>query len=202
MNCIYCEIGISEKLFSEVAEYSPTDEIICELDNYLNENPILDYITFSGCGEPTLHSGLENIVTFLKNNYPQYKLCLITNGTHLDYKRNALLNLDIVMPSLDCVDENIFKKLNRPSNSLKVEKIVETLIEFRKHFKGQIWLEIFFVKGINNSFEQHRPLTKSEISEILNINFKELNKYLNKMSDKKLVELKKQERGVFVKQKV
>jgi len=57
-NCIYCEVGPTTNLTITRKEYIPISEVIQELDMYLSKNPKLDFITFSGQGEPTLNSGL------------------------------------------------------------------------------------------------------------------------------------------------
>ena len=41
----------------------------------------MDFITFSGAGEPTLHSGIGEIIRFIKSNFPQYKVAVLTNST-------------------------------------------------------------------------------------------------------------------------
>ena len=72
LNCIYCECGKTTNLTIERKEYIPLNEIINELNLFFKNNQPLDYITFSGAGEPTLYSKLGEIVDFLKKNigYP------------------------------------------------------------------------------------------------------------------------------------
>ena len=72
LDCVYCEIGKTNNLTIERKEYLNIDDIISELTSYLQKNPELDYITFSGQGEPTLNSGIGRIISFLKSNYPKY----------------------------------------------------------------------------------------------------------------------------------
>jgi len=121
-NCVYCECGKTTNLTIERKEYIPTDEILNELDVYLKQAPDLDYITFSGSGEPTLHSKIGEIINFLKKNYPQYKVAVLTNGTLLFHKelRDELKNADIIKPSLDAGSDEIFKKIKRPHENLNL----------------------------------------------------------------------------------
>ncbi len=72
LNCIYCECGRTTNLTVARKEYVPTAAVISELDKFLAASPQLDYITFSSSGEPTLHSGIGEIVNFVKTNYPAY----------------------------------------------------------------------------------------------------------------------------------
>lgn len=155
-NCVYCECGRTTNLTIERKEYVPTDEILNELNTYLKQSPDLDYITFSGSGEPTLHSKIGEIIGFIKKNYPKYKIAVLTNGTLLFHKelRDEIKNADVVLPSLDAGSDKIFKIINRPHKSLNLNKIINGLIEFRKNFKGEIRLEVFIIPGLNDTNDE------------------------------------------------
>jgi len=167
LDCIYCECGSTNNLTNIRKEFVPTDEVISELNHYLNQNPKLDYLTFSGSGEPTLHTSIGIIIKFIKNKYPKYPIALLTNSTLLYQKklREEILDIDLILPSLDAVSENIFKKINRPCNKIKNNKIINGLIKFSKIFKGKIWLEIFFVPGINDTGTELKKI-KSVLKKI------------------------------------
>ncbi len=156
LNCIYCECGKTTNLTNERKDFFSYKEIIKELDKFLNDRPSLDYITFSGAGEPLLYSKIDKIIEFLKNKFPQYKIAILTNGTlfHNTEIIDEVKKVDLIIPSLDAVSEKIFKKINRPHKELKIDKIIQGLINLRKNFKGKIFLEIFFVKGINDNNEE------------------------------------------------
>ncbi len=153
LNCVYCECGKTSGLSLERNEFVPTAEVIGELEDFLSKNPELDAVTFSGSGEPTLHSGLGEIVAFLKSAYPQYRLVVLTNGTllHRDDVRSELRQCDLVVPSLDAVSEQAFRTINRPAPGLTSEMVIRGLKQFCAEFKGEIWLEIFVVAGINDT---------------------------------------------------
>jgi wyosine [tRNA(Phe)-imidazoG37] synthetase (radical SAM superfamily) len=156
LNCVYCECGKTTELTLARGEYSPAGKIIEELTGYLSGKPRLDYITFGGSGEPTLNTGIGRILRFLKQSYPQYKCALLTNGTllHLPGVREELLPFDIVLPSLDAVSDDIFAKVNKPHRGLDNAAVIQGLIEFRKAYKGVIWLEVFIVPGVNDTPEE------------------------------------------------
>ena len=124
LDCIYCECGKTTTLTLERKEYIPLKEVIAELDDYLAKKPELDYITFSGSGEPTLHSKIGEIINHLKNNYPDYKIALLTNSTLLWNKNlvNELKKIDLIIPSLDAATQETFNKINRPISSLSIKK--------------------------------------------------------------------------------
>ena len=118
-------------------------------------------------GEPTLHSKLGEISRYIKEEFGQYKLALITNGTLFyreDVRRDAMF-ADLVMPSLDAVSNLVFNKVNKPESSLNNEKIIDGLCEFKREYKGQMWLEFFVVPGINDSVSELK-LMKEAIVKI------------------------------------
>ena len=167
LNCIYCECGKTTNLTIERKEYIPIDEILDELNLFLKNNQSLDYITFSGAGEPTLYSKLGEIAEFLKNNYPGYKTALLTNSSLLYDKKvqDEIKNIDLIIPSLDSVFDKSFKDINRPHNNLKIKKVINGLINFSQNYKGKIWIEIFIIPGINDS-EKELTLFKETLKRI------------------------------------
>ena len=68
------------------------------------------------------------------------------------------MDANVVLPSLDAATEITFNKINRPAPQLKPEKIVQGLVDFRKEFSGQIWLEVFIIPGYNDNVEDLNAL--------------------------------------------
>ncbi|MDY0018264.1 MAG: radical SAM protein [Candidatus Delongbacteria bacterium] len=155
LNCVYCECGKTTDLTIERKEYVPFDEVITELDRFMSENPKPDYITFSGSGEPTLNSRIGDIVCCIKTKYPDVSLALLTNGTLLSDPevRKEIIDCDLVLPSFDAATEKAFLKINRPSPVIDLEQYLNGIVEFRKEFKGKIWLEVFILPNYNDSPE-------------------------------------------------
>ncbi len=153
LNCVFCECGRTTNLTKKITEYISTDEVIAELKDFLSSKPKLDNITFSGSGEPTLNSGIQKIINFLKSNYPEYSISLLTNGTLLSIRsvRRSILGADTVIPSLHAASEEAFNKIARPVNGITTEKVINGLIEFRKEYSGKIYLELFIIPGINDN---------------------------------------------------
>ncbi len=163
LNCVYCESGGTTEITSTIAEYVPTDEVILELDQYLFGLPRLDVITFSGSGEPTLHAGIGRIIAHLKEKFPGYKVTVLTNGTMLwtPEVRKSLRLADIVIPSLDAVSRDVFNRIARPAPGITPERVIEGLVDFRKEFKGLIFLEVFIVPGINDGDKELAKLKEA-----------------------------------------
>ncbi len=153
LDCVYCECGKTTALVTQRMEYVPTDDVLEELGAFLAASPDLDALTFSGGGEPTLHSGIGRVIRFLKSTFPAYKLVLLTNSVHLtDVKvRQEVQPVDVIVPSLDAATQAIFEKINRPGAGITVEAIIAALAEFQKTYSGEMVLEIFIVPGSNDT---------------------------------------------------
>jgi len=155
-DCIYCQIGkTTEKTLARKA-YVPVNEILEEVGRFLQEETSsTDVLSLAGSGEPTLHSQIRSVIEGIKA-ITSIPVAVITNGSLLyeEEVRQDLLSVDLVLPSLDAVSSEVFRKINRPRKGFSVEKVIEGLVEFRKVYKGQIWLEILFCKGVNDSKEE------------------------------------------------
>ncbi len=151
LDCVYCECGRTEETTNDRKSYVDKEKVIAEIKDYLDSGNYLDYITFSGWGEPTLNSDIGEILKEIKK-ITNIKTAVITNGTLLWMQevREALMISDVVMPSLDAVSKEVFEKINRPYKSLEIEKIKNGIIEFANEYKGELKLEIFIIDGINN----------------------------------------------------
>ncbi len=165
LDCVYCEVGKTTKLTLERKEYIPFDKVINELTHYFENNPDPDYITFSGSGEPTLNSRIGDVLKFIKEKKPQIPVALLTNGTLLfdPEVRAEIKAADVVLPSLDAATNSIFQKINRPVPGFDIEKYLQGLIDFRKEFKGKIWLEIFILPEFNLEQKELKKLEEAII---------------------------------------
>ena len=163
LNCIYCECGRTTNLTIERKEYVPYKKVIEEIIHFMSNNPAPDYITFSGSGEPTLNSRIGDIVEFIKQNYPEISLALLTNGTLLNDKevRKEILKTDVVLPSLDAASDKAYRKINRPFHSINLSDYINGLVEFGKEYNGKIWLEVLIIPGYNNDKENLKLLKEA-----------------------------------------
>ena len=150
-SCIYCQLGRTTRLTVERKEYFPLEDIVDELKENIRLFSF-DTVTIIGEGEPTLYSKIGNLIDNIKKLSTK-KCAVITNGSLLWDKnvREELSRADIILPSLDAWNEESFKRINRPHKSLNFEKIVEGMITFRKEYKGEIWLEVMLISGLNDA---------------------------------------------------
>ena len=172
LDCAYCECGQTTDLTIVRKEYLPVDSIQKSLKKYsgsaIFRSKPPSCMTFAGLGEPTLHSEFGSIARFVKKNFPEQHLVLITNGTLFSSHPELFQEIqpvDIVLPSLDAGSEEIFEKIDRPHPSITLSSLVYGLIQLRENYHGQIWLEVFIVEGINDS-ESELYLLRNAISRI------------------------------------
>ena len=152
-DCIYCQIGKTTDRTLVRKEYVPVEEILEEVGAFLaKDHPPVDYLSLGGSGEPTLHSKIRLIIEGIQA-ISVLPVAVITNGSLLYEQdvREDLLRADVVLPSLDAVSPEVFEKINRPGPGFSIENVIRGLIEFRKIYQGQIWLEILFCRGVNDT---------------------------------------------------
>ena len=165
LDCIYCQWGRTKEPVWRRREYAKIKEIIAELKSWMLNNPQtakqLKFVTLSGLGEPTLNTGIGKLIRQLKK-ITRLNIAVITNSTFLynPLVRKELLEVDLIVPSLDAVDQKIFKQIDRPHTEVKLEGILSGLIALRKEFHGKLWLEIMLVSGVNDSLRHIRELKK------------------------------------------
>ena len=160
MDCLYCEVGATTEKTAERAEYVPLEGVKAELSEFLKHEPEIDFITFSGYGEPTLFSRLGELINWIRETFPKYSLALLTNSSLL-YRDDVIAdvkNLNLILPSLDAGREDTLKKLNRPVQGTTLGRIVEGIKRAKEETKAEVWLETLFVKGINDADEEIESL--------------------------------------------
>ena len=151
-DCIYCQLGRTDRKTIERRRYIPAEDILENLFEALKHVPKPDFITLAGSGEPTLNSDIGFIIRRIKEQ-TDCPVAVLTNASLLGSQevREELLAADVILPSLDAADDATFRTINRPHAALKVEDIIQGMNNFRKKFRGAIWLEIFLVEGINTA---------------------------------------------------
>ena len=160
MNCIFCECGRTTGLTTERRRFKDPEEVKKEIKLALEEvTP--DYITFSGSGEPTLSLDLGEIIEWIKKN-TTVKVCVITNSLLLDDMKvvEELKNADLIIPTINSVDNLIFKKINRPSVNDNIDRVMKGIENLSRYYKGDTYLECFIIEGLNDSDEHTDRMAK------------------------------------------
>jgi len=159
LDCVFCQLGKTTEKTLTRREYVPTDEVLAELEEWLKKGGRADYITLSGSGEPTLHSRFGEVLEFIcsKSTIPAV---LLTNGTMLNLPevRDAASLANVVKVSLSAWDQASYTWMNRPHPQLLFDHLIEGQKAFRRQFKGQLWMEVFLVWGINSTPDDVRKI--------------------------------------------
>jgi wyosine [tRNA(Phe)-imidazoG37] synthetase (radical SAM superfamily) len=146
---VYCQLGQTTNKTLERKEYVPVTEVLAELEGKLAGKDIPDYIGLAGSGEPTLNSGIGDLIGKIKG-LTDIPVAVLTNGALLwmSEVQDALMAADLVLPSLDAGDEHLFQYVNRPHEDISFERMVDGIATFTKRFRGEVWLEVFLLAGV------------------------------------------------------
>jgi len=151
-DCVYCQLGATTDKSVQRQSFVPVKDVMDELRQVLDrEGERIDFVTFSGSGEPTLNSDIGEMINQTKT-FSNVPVAVLTNGSLLyrEDVRKDLSRADLVVPSLDAITEQALSAVNRPHESLNAGMIVEGIKAFTQDFAGEIWLEIMIVKGVND----------------------------------------------------
>jgi wyosine [tRNA(Phe)-imidazoG37] synthetase (radical SAM superfamily) len=163
-NCVYCQLGRTVPLTNEQREYYPRNDILTQVKEALARHSPgeIDWVTFVGSGEPTLHSGLGWLISRVKET-TDLPLAVISNGSllYLPKVRQALSLADVVMPSLDAGSADLYRQINRPHPEATFERLVEGLIAFRQAYQGKLWVEVMLVRGLNDGQKALQDIAKA-----------------------------------------
>lgn len=183
-NCIYCELGRTLRFTIDRKVFVKTTDVISEIKEFLNTGTKIDYVTFSGSGEPTLALNLGEAIEEVKK-ITSIPVALITNGSlFYDEKvRKDAAKAEVVLPSLDAADEETFIRINRPHKFINFKKFMDGFIQFCNEYKGELWVEVMLVKGINDS-DDHIFKLKSIFDKAVNIKKIQLNTVVRSRAEK------------------
>jgi wyosine [tRNA(Phe)-imidazoG37] synthetase (radical SAM superfamily) len=155
-DCIYCELGPTTCRTIDAVDRIDPGAVLAELQSFLAAHPgKIDFLTLSGSGEPTLHPELGSLIRELKRRY-SLPVALITNGSLL-FRPEVLEQVraaDLVIPSLDAVDPETLAAVNRPHPALDLDSLLAGLQALGRLPGSRIWLEILFIKGLNDHPDQ------------------------------------------------
>lgn len=148
-DCVYCQLGRTTDASVERREYVAVSKVLNELAQRLALDESADVISLAGSGEPTLNLGLDRLIDGIKA-LTDIPVAVITNGSLLwmPEMQQELAEADLVLPSLDAGDPQMFERINRPHPALDFDRMVEGLISFTQSFRGEVWLEVMLLQGL------------------------------------------------------
>ena len=154
-DCLYCELAPAATV--DVQNNTPTvKEIVTDLHQALQEHQNIDEITLTANGEPTLYPHLKELIKEIDKIKEDKETLILTNSASLvnPYVFETLLALDQVKLSLDAISVDVFKKIDRPHEGIDISKLVEAVVNFSQTYKGKLFIEILFVRGLNDTAQE------------------------------------------------
>ena len=160
-NCVYCQLGRTKPLVNERLDYYPPQDILDEVQQALDnhERGEIDWVTFVGSGEPTLHASIGKLIRQVKS-MTDIPVAVITNGALLyqESVRKELTAADAVLPTLDAGTPRLYRQINRPHPEITFERLLGGLVAFRRQYKGKLWVEVMLVQGLNDTEDALRDI--------------------------------------------
>ena len=154
-DCLYCELAPAATVERQSSVVS-VDDLIDALAAALKTHRDIDVITVTANGEPTLYPHLEALLERIDAIKGETQTLILTNSAALTdpgiYR--TLLKFDRVKLSLDAVTPKVFKKIDRPHEGIDVAAIADALKRFSCDFRGQLYIEVLFVHGLNDTPEE------------------------------------------------
>ncbi|MGC9779278.1 MAG: radical SAM protein [Candidatus Heimdallarchaeota archaeon] len=156
-DCVYCGVGRTSTWLNERSEFYPVEDVFFEIDYYIEHNGEIRYVMLTGSGEPALYKGFGELVAKIKQKYPNLKIMAYTNCSLLSRKdvHYEFLQCDVLGCNLNAVYNDEFQKICQPFSPVRLKDALNGLVQFKKVFKGVIFVDSKFVKDLNDT---HRNL--------------------------------------------
>jgi len=151
-SCVYCQVGKTIKKTTERRHFYKPEDIYKEVERKVGEaasrDERIDYLTFVPDGEPTLDLGLGKAISILRQI--EIPIAVLTNASivWLESVQKDLMGADLVSLKVDAVSEDLWRRINRPDNDLKLNTILEGITVFVKEFKGTVISETMLIGDI------------------------------------------------------
>ena len=151
-DCLYCELAPMQAITKQ-RDITPVETIIVDLKHALTQHPNIDVITLTANGEPTMYPYLEELIAQIDTIKGNKQTLILSNSAYLSDPKvfQTLLKLDQVKLSLDAATPNIFRKIDRPAEGIEISTIIDAIQRFSHRFDGKLFIEILFVRGLNDT---------------------------------------------------
>ena len=153
-SCVYCQVGRTRRYTTVPEECYKAPSIVSDIEKKVgevhNSGDRIDYLTFVPDGEPTLDKNLSRIIDGV--GHLGIPIAVITNATTLMHKPvfDTLLGANWVSVKVDSPIDEVWKAVNRPAETLKIEQILNNILKFKNEFQGTLVTESMLVGGIND----------------------------------------------------
>ena len=157
-SCVYCQLGNTVDMRVEREVFYKPEEIAQGVKEKLKQvrekSEPIDYLTLVSDGEPTLDANLGREIGLLKSS--GMRVAVITNASLIwrEDVRQDLQEADWVSLKVDTVSKEIWRRINRPQKSLRLEAILDGMLRFADSFKGELTTESMLIQGRNDNSEE------------------------------------------------
>jgi wyosine [tRNA(Phe)-imidazoG37] synthetase (radical SAM superfamily) len=150
-DCLYCELEAA-RVMDHYDDVVALDRVIDTIKTALKRYQDINFITLTANGEPTLYPYLGALIEAIDGFKGSVQTLILSNATTIMHSsmQSILSRIDVVKLSLDCVTQRCLKKLDRAHKGISVESIMQGMLTFQKQYRGELIIEILFVKGIND----------------------------------------------------
>ncbi|MGB2660928.1 MAG: radical SAM protein [Candidatus Omnitrophota bacterium] len=196
-DCIYCQLGKTKVHTKKRKIFIPTEKVIEELKSL---PPVgIDYITFSGRGEPTLAKNLGEMIAEVKRIRKE-PIAVLTNAGLLYEKevRENLSQADFVVAKLDAASEAVFKKMNGPVKGINLSKVIGGIKKFSSNHRGKLALQIMFVEENEKYAKEISQLARKVGADEVQLNTPLRPCAVKPLAKKKMKEIEKYFKGLNV----
>ena len=154
-DCLYCELAPMQAI-TQQHDITPVDTVLSDLQHALTQHPNIDVITLTANGEPTMYPYLNELIDKIDTIKEEKQTLILSNSACLSDPKifQALLKLDQVKLSLDAATPDIFQKIDRPADGIEISIIIDAIQRFSKAFSGKLFIEILFVRGLNDTLHE------------------------------------------------
>ena len=152
-NCIHCRAGPTKNQIPQRVFIYPVSKILKEVNDNIEKFGKVDFVKYSHIGDPTLYVLFGKLNKEIRATHPEIKIATCTNCSMLerDDIYNELLDVDMVIASLDSVLNDEFQKINKPLSKFKLDTILQNLLRFRENYKGKFWVNTILLRDYNDS---------------------------------------------------
>ena len=103
-DCVYCQLGVTKNKTIDRQAFVSKVSVLNELKEVLDkEANRIDFVTFSGSGEPTLNSEIGEMIEQIKT-FTNVPIAVLTNGSlfYMDDVRKNLCKADLCCTIIGC----------------------------------------------------------------------------------------------------
>jgi wyosine [tRNA(Phe)-imidazoG37] synthetase (radical SAM superfamily) len=153
-SCVYCQLGPTPKTSAARAAFYAPEHVVARVTERVHalraRGEPIDFLTFVPDGEPTLDLHLGDMIDGLKPL--GIRIAVISNGSLVwrDEVRAALAKADWVSLKVDSADETVWRRINRPDPSLRLQTVLDGMSAFTRSYRGCLFTETMLLDGVND----------------------------------------------------